>query len=299
MNKTLDKLYRSRFWTKRGPGDVIAENHQKVAAEISIQVKEKIKFETHHYGKGQSEKLDIFWGPEGPANTKPIFVYFSGGFWQAGCGDNSAYAVSPLHHEGMNCVIVDYPRAPGIKVSEIHSLTIDAMKWTLQNVALPKQRPIFLAGHSVGAQICAMILSSKWFGGLDASEKSLFKGVFYLSGIFYLPELLLTSINDKLKMDQEEAEEMSPMLHLEEFDKNLKDLKENFEVAVIIAEDECPKFIEQGNEYSEKLLKMGFKKTTLVNAKNKDHFDLVEQLSCQDYEITKLIIDVMKNGNKD
>ena len=62
---------------------------------------------------GPNEKLDIFWGPEGPANTKPIFVYFSGGYWQAGCGDNSAYAVSPLHNEGINCVIVDYPRAPG------------------------------------------------------------------------------------------------------------------------------------------------------------------------------------------
>ena len=53
MNKTLDKLYRSRFWSKRLPGDVIAENHQKVAAELSAKVKEKIKFETHQYGKGQ------------------------------------------------------------------------------------------------------------------------------------------------------------------------------------------------------------------------------------------------------
>ena len=56
-----------------------------------------------------------------------------------------------------------------------------------------------------------MILSSKWFGELEASEKSLFKGVFYLSGIFHLPELLLTSINEKLQMDLEEAEELSPM----------------------------------------------------------------------------------------
>ena len=28
----------------------------------------------------------------------------------------------------------------GIKVSKIHSLTIDAINWTLQNIALPKQR---------------------------------------------------------------------------------------------------------------------------------------------------------------
>ena len=42
---------------------------------------------------------------------------------------------------------------------------------------------------------------------------------------------------------------------------------------------------------------MGFVKTSLVNAKNKDHFDLVEQLSFQEYEITKLIIDVIKTEN--
>ena len=52
MDKTLDKLYRSRFYTKRGPGDVIAEKHQKVAAEISAQVRKKIKFDTYQYRKG-------------------------------------------------------------------------------------------------------------------------------------------------------------------------------------------------------------------------------------------------------
>ena len=98
-----------------------------------------------------------------------------------------------------------------------------------------------------------MILSSKWFGELEASEKSLFKGVFYLSGIFHLPELLLTSINEKLQMDLEEAEKLSPMLHLDKFEKNLEDLKENFDISVIIAEDECPKFVEQGNEYHGKV----------------------------------------------
>ena len=66
---------------------------------------------------GQNEKLDIYWGLEGPSNTKPLFVYFSGGYWQAGCGDNSAYVVSPLFQEGINCVVVDYPRAPGKVIS--------------------------------------------------------------------------------------------------------------------------------------------------------------------------------------
>ena len=115
-------------------------------------------------------------------------------------------------------------------------------------------REIYLAGHSAGSQICGMILSSNWFGELSSEEKSLFKGVFHLSGIFYLPPLLETSINDPLKMNQTEAEEMSPLLHVEAVAKNFGNQKTDFKVTVIVAENDSPTFIAQGKDYSQKVI---------------------------------------------
>ena len=115
-------------------------------------------------------------------------------------------------------------------------------------------RAIYLAGHSAGSQICGMIFSSNWFGQLCSEEKSLFKGVFHLSGIFYLPPLIETSINDPLKMNQTEAEEMSPLLHVEAVAKNFGSQKSDFKVTVIVAENDSPTFKAQGKDYSQKVV---------------------------------------------
>ena len=115
-------------------------------------------------------------------------------------------------------------------------------------------RPIYLAGHSAGSQICAMILGSKWFGELPNTDKNLFKGVFHLSGIFHLPPLLETSINNVLKMDQYEAENMSPLLWIKKFSDNFIELKENIKIYVIIAENDSPIFKSQGKDYVHKVI---------------------------------------------
>ena len=77
-------------------------------------MRNEIPFQTFKYGPSIHEKLDVF-----PAcknenkNNDPIFVYFSGGYWQELSGDISAYVVSPFQRSNMTCVIVDYSRAPG------------------------------------------------------------------------------------------------------------------------------------------------------------------------------------------
>ena len=88
------------------------EEYVRVTTEESVKVRKEIEFESHQYGEGENEKLDVFWNSEGQKNDQPIFVFFSGGYWQAISGEISAFVVSPIHKEGMNCVIVDYPRAP-------------------------------------------------------------------------------------------------------------------------------------------------------------------------------------------
>jgi acetyl esterase/lipase len=46
-------------------------------------------------------------------DESPIFVYFSGGYWQLLCGEMSAYVVEPMYHAKIVTIVVDYARAPG------------------------------------------------------------------------------------------------------------------------------------------------------------------------------------------
>ena len=63
------------------------------------------------YGDSDRERVDIF-GTDLPEDA-PIFVYFSGGYWQMLSGDISAYVVAPMYDANVVTVVVDYARAPG------------------------------------------------------------------------------------------------------------------------------------------------------------------------------------------
>ena len=88
------------------------KEHVRVTSEESLRVRNEIPFQTFKYGASIHEKLDVFSTNEA-ANNQPIFVYFSGGYWQELSGDISAYVVSPFQQSNLSCVIVDYSRAPG------------------------------------------------------------------------------------------------------------------------------------------------------------------------------------------
>ena len=108
------------------------------------------------------------------------------------------------------------------------------------------QRSIYLSGHSAGAHLCAMIFCSKWFNELPNPDKNLFKGVFFLGGIFDLTDLRKTSVNDPLKMDENEARENSPLL-LDSFKHP------GVNVYTIAGQNESPAFISQGITYANKV----------------------------------------------
>ena len=114
-----------------------------------------------------------------------------------------------------------------------------------------KRKSIFLSGHSAGSHLCAMILNSNWFNyQLEDSTRKLFKGVFHLSGIFDLTDLVKTSINDPLGLNETSAKALSPMLAQE---MNLaspqQQQNEEFHLLVVVGEFDSPVFKEQGQAF--------------------------------------------------
>ena len=107
----MENLYSPSYWSKRLSQKTIVQEHVKITSQESIRAKSRFPFITHKYGEKLNEKMNIFYGKSAD-NNQPIFVYFSGGYWQELCGDISAYVVAPICEAGLNCIIVDYSRAP-------------------------------------------------------------------------------------------------------------------------------------------------------------------------------------------
>lgn len=116
-------------------------------------------------------------------------------------------------------------------------------------------------------------------------DEGLVKAVFLISGVYNLAPLLDTTYNEALKLDQSAAQDLSPLFR-EFYGKN------NLKFYIIIPSDESPAFQEQSSLLHDKL-KASNINSHLITVPGTDHFDVVENLTKENYIITKLIQDLI------
>lgn len=138
-----------------------------------------------------------------------------------------------------------------------------------------------MAGHSAGAHL-VISLFADYIKTLPIDDQKLFKSSFLLAGVYDLVPLLQTSYNEPLKLDEATAKATSPMFH----DLYLCDTKFH----VVAAENDSPAFVKQSEDLHKKLIDLGFTtKYHLVRVV--DHFDLVENLRNEGFDLTKIMLD--------
>lgn len=144
-------------------------------------------------------------------------------------------------------------------------------------------RAIYLSGHSVGAHLIISLFST-FINSLSNEEQELIKGVFLSCGLYDLTPLTKTIINAGLKLSEESAKELSPQYMNISSPVHIK-------FYVIVAEKDSPAFIDQSKKFYEKLKEK-------VNAELKmlkeiDHFNAIEKMVEEDFEVTELFIKVI------
>jgi acetyl esterase/lipase len=105
-------------------------------------------------------KLDVF-RPNDQATDRPIIAFFFGGFWQFGGKDeiqNQMLAIR-LARRGAIVILPDYRLYPAVRFPGFIEDGARAVAWTRDHAAELGGSPdrIFVAGHSAGAYIAAML----------------------------------------------------------------------------------------------------------------------------------------------
>ncbi|NWX38547.1 KFA formamidase, partial [Notiomystis cincta] len=253
------------------------------------------------YGNGDREKLDIYF-PTDLSETFPVLVYIHGGYWQCLSKDHSGFAAPPLVSQGVAVVAVGYDTAPEGRCCPAEAAApcmaqcpptlpfvlclghMDAMVLQVRRSLVflaeqyPRIRGIYLCGHSAGAHLAAMVLSTDW---TEFQVMPDIKGAVLVSGVYDLEPILHTYVNDALNMSREVAQRNSPMKHV------TPAVPAACEVLMAVAQHDSPEFRRQSQEYSQALRAAGWS-VSLLDLAGVDHFDVIEKLSEDSYILTQV-----------
>ncbi len=141
------------------------------------------------YGPDPRQQLDVYW-PAGAAEDAPVVVFFYGNGWREAAKSDFEFVASALTQAGIVVLIPDYRAHPQVTFPAFVEDGAAALRWTMDNVpgVVSGKRPLFLMGHSAGAQIAALLAFDDRYLAAVADPPPLLAGFIGLSGPYdFLP----------------------------------------------------------------------------------------------------------------
>lgn len=154
------------------------------------------------YGPGERERIDLFDAGQGA----PLVMFIHGGYWQATDARTYSHLARGLNANGISVAVPSYDLCPNVSMAEIvEQMRAVAMK--LHGIAGQK---IVAVGHSAGGHLAACLLATDWKAIDPDLPDDLVPAAYSLSGLFDLPPLVRTYLNEALRLDDAEAKRLSP-----------------------------------------------------------------------------------------
>lgn len=154
------------------------------------------------YADKEKTRLDFFHCGRPAA---PTLLFFHGGYWQRNSKEGFAFvAEGPLAH-GFHVAVAGYTLAPQARLDTIVSEARTAVRWLHGELASLGGDPgdLFVSGWSAGGHLAAISM-----------QEPAARGGIAISGLYDLEPIRLSYLNEKLRLDGEEARRNSPLLHL-------------------------------------------------------------------------------------
>ncbi|OWK54411.1 Kynurenine formamidase [Lonchura striata] len=265
--EALEDHYSPSRWSPRLERDTIIDAHLAVTAAGTERARASTRTLLHvPYGIGDGEKLDIYL-PTAPSErglTSPQLALQP--LAPAACQhpsppskDNSGFAAPPLVSQGVAVVAVGYDIAPKGHMDTMVLQVRRSLVFLVERY--PRNRGIYLCGHSAGAHLAAMVLSTDWTEFQVVPD---IKGAVLVSGLYDLEPILHTYVNDALNMSRQ-SQEYSQVS------------------------------IRQLQEHGQALREAGWS-VSLLDLAGVDHFDIIEKLSEDSYVLTQVILNMISRA---
>lgn len=128
--------------------------------------------------------LDIYRPTRPAATPAPVVVFFYGGSWQRGERAQYRFVGQRLAANGILAIVADYRTMPRAGFPAFIDDAARAVRWTFDHAAQwgGDRERIFLAGHSAGAQIAALLATDGRYLQRRGVEVDALAGVIGLAG---------------------------------------------------------------------------------------------------------------------
>jgi len=184
-----DRAFFSREYNNR---ELVPEHPQFMArwADASARARGTMAcYLERAYGEQPGETMDIFPARKGDG-TCLLFI-----------------------HGGVSLAVVNYDLCPRVTMEEIMRQMLRASRWLWLNAEQygMDQDRLYVAGHSAGGHLTAMLMCALWPAFDRALPKDLWKGGLAISGLYDLrPMVEVDWLNGDLRLDAGSALRLSP-----------------------------------------------------------------------------------------
>lgn len=236
------------------------------------------------YGPSQVEELDIF-RTAAPAPA-PVFVFIHGGAWRSGSASQYSAPAEMFVRAGAHYIAPDFAAVQDVAGSlfPMEEQVRRAIAWVYRNAGSFGGDPerIYVGGHSSGAHLAAVALTTDWERDYDLPP-DIIKGGLCGSGMYDLYPVSLSHRSSYVHFTDEMIERLSPLRHITRL---------NAPVIVAYGTDETPEFQRQARDFAAALHDAG-KRVELLVGEHYSHLDLPETL-CNPYGLLgAAVLDLM------
>lgn len=213
-----------------------------------------------YYGFHARECFDVCYAV---GKAKAILVYLHAGYWQSRDKNQFYFIADHLAELGYHIAIMNYPLCPEVSIEKIRTSLSYGLLTVKTYLNDPSNNlPMYICGHSAGAHLTTeLVLNAKEI----IKDQLNIKGIIPISGIYDLEPIISTSLNIKIKLNQIQARNNSPILRVS------KDL---VPAEFFVGNHETQAFIQQSQEMKDQWeLKGNAANFTIL--KNSDHFSLL------------------------
>ncbi|SOY49571.1 alpha/beta hydrolase [Cupriavidus taiwanensis] len=188
-------------------------------AQWSAQVRARGHFlaDLSYAGAGSrhasGQTLDYFPARRANGALPPLLVFVHGGYYRALDKHDHSFVASALPALGVSVAVVNYTLVPAATVREIVRQVLRSVAWLYRQsdrLGHDAQR-LFVAGHSVGGHLVAMLMAARWAQlGADLPA-GLIRGGLSVSGLYDLEPLRRAAfLQCDLQLSEADVERLSP-----------------------------------------------------------------------------------------
>jgi arylformamidase len=164
------------------------------------------------YGPHEKQKMDIF---RARGASKAVLMFIHGGFWRAFDKRSFNFLAPELTRAGVTFANINYGLCPAASLEELVRHVLQAGAWLYRNASNFGGHPqrLYVAGHSAGGHLTAMLLAALWPVFARDLPKKVFQGGLAVSGLFDLRPLAGAAfLKPEVNFDLAVARRCSPVL---------------------------------------------------------------------------------------